>query len=163
MAKTATALAPVPASSLEASDPMAVMLASLVPADLSLFEKTKKAPKSNAWLPFVKKSIEGKNADGEGAPFQFPQPYGESGAVTAAIRRAGRELGVTVQARWQPVDAEKWTVVLKACDTTPEDSDAGKANRKVRDDFPGFLAFRTVPQVTRNKSGEPGSPANIVN
>lgn len=150
MTKTDT---PAPAASLQQSDPMAEMLASLTPADLSLFTSPSKGPKVNEYIPFVTKSLEGKNAEGEGAPFQFPCTYGDSSGVSAKLRRAGREKGVSVQLRWQPVDAAAWPDVLKACDTTAEDSEPGKLARKVRDESAGRLAFRAVPQVSR-KGGQ---------
>lgn len=156
MAKTATIPAPTETpttnGSLTRPDPIAALMASLVPADLSLFSAPKIAPKVNEYLPAVKLSNEGRDADGIGTAFQFPLTFGESGAVSAKMRRAGRDLGLAVQVRWAPADAELYNGYLALCEKHAEATEDGRLARSLRDGSAGVLAFRTAPQVKRDKS-----------
>lgn len=141
--------------SLAAPDPMAAFMASLQPADLSLFAKTVAVKVPNEYLPAVKLSNEGRNVEGVGAPYQFPCTFGDSQAVAAKMRRAGRELGLSLQTRWAPSDQVAYDGACTAVAGTAalaDDAPVKVAAVGARDGSPGVLVFRTVPQVKRDRA-----------
>lgn len=140
---------PVPAVSLQRPDPIAELLASLTPVDPNVFVAPGRPAKIDLYGPALKRSMEGKNADGIGAAYQLPCTYGESAGVTRQMRRSGRNLGVAVQVKWIPADPTEFSRLLAAVGR----SDAHSLPSLARDDAPGALGFRTVPQVTRRPNG----------
>lgn len=132
------------AKTVQQSDPIAELLASLTPADLGIFEPKKRGrvAEPNPWTNHVKASAQNADGDGLGKAFLIPIAFGEQSRVVAFLRRAAREQtpALSVQVRW--------------LDDNAEDAQIGDAEKRAA--CRGRLAFRTMPLVPRSR-GSKGS------
>lgn len=147
-----------PAESLQRPDPIAELLASLTPLDPNVFVSPGRPAKIDLYTPVLKRSIEGKNADGIGAAYQLPCTYGESAGVARQMRRSGRNLGVAVQVKWIPADPAEFSRLVSQLRAAVGQSDAHSLSRLARDDAPGALGFRTAPRVVRRPNVDVAQP-----
>lgn len=130
------------AKTVQQSDPIAELLASLTPADLGIFapKKRGRVAEENPYRYHVAASAQNADGDGMGKAFLIPTTFGEQGRIVSFLRRAARELDParSVQVRW--------------LDDNAEDAAIGDAEKRAA--CHGRLAFRTMPLVPRVRASE---------